>query len=101
MLLQGCQCAAACATIFREGKTLRCVKTSSILLLDKNCRKLETWFQAFQEMKKFVQGWRQSEACRPECRASALPGGELWEEGEGEFQKYEFQTLHKLLIFSN
>ena len=52
-------------------------------------------------MKMFVQGWRQSEACRTERRASALPGGELWEEGEGEFQKYEFQTLHKLLIFSN
>ena len=56
IILQGCQCAAACATIFREGKTLRCVKTSSMLLLDKNCRKLETWFQAFQEMKMFVQG---------------------------------------------
>ena len=62
-------------------------------------QKLEPWFQAFQEMKMFVQGWRQSEACRPECRASALPGGKLWEEGAGEFQKY--QTLHKLLIFSN
>ena len=49
----------------------------------------------------FVLGWRQPKACRPERWASALPGGELWEEGEGEFQKYEFQALHKLLIFSN
>ena len=56
IILQGCQCAAACATIFREGETLRCVKTSSMLLLDKNCRKLETRFHEFQEMKMFVLG---------------------------------------------
>ena len=37
-------------------------------------------------LMKNVQGGLKPEARRSECGTPALPGGELWQEGQGEFQ---------------